>query len=82
MALLMLAFILGEQEMESLGMSILIMLETLIKEGPLQSMVLPLVVVLSIGKLLRRIRLRCLLRTEAEYMTVTEACKEAIWLKA
>ena len=51
-ALLMFVCILRELDMESLGMSILNFLVTLIKEGLLQGTCLLLVVVLSVGKLL------------------------------
>ena len=60
-ALLILAYILGELEMESLGMWILIMLETLIKEDHLQRMFLSMVVMLSVEKTLYRIQLCYLL---------------------
>ena len=53
--------ILGELEMESLGMLILIFLVTLIKGDLLKGMFLLLVVVLFIGKLLCRLQLLCLL---------------------
>ena len=56
--------------MELLGMSILILLVILIKEDLLQGMFLLLVVMLSIGNLLCRLRLLYLLLS-----------KEVIWLK-
>ena len=55
MALLMFFCILGELEMELLGMLILILQVTLIKEDLLQGMFLLLVIVISIGKLLCRL---------------------------
>ena len=61
-ALLMLAYSLGELEMKSLGMLILILLETLIKRYLLQGMSLLLVVELSVRRLPYRIQLHCLLQ--------------------
>ena len=55
MAILMFVCILGELEMESLGMSILILLVTL------QGMFLFLLVMLLVGKLLCKLQLLCLL---------------------
>ena len=56
--------------MELLGMSIVILLVILIKEDLLQGMFLLLVVMLSVGNLLCRLRLLYLLLS-----------KEVIWLK-
>ena len=66
----MFVYILGELEMELLGMSIVILLVILIKEDLLQGMFLLLVVMLSVGNLLCRLRLLYLLLS-----------KEVIWLK-
>ena len=60
-ALLMFVCILGELEMELLGMSILILQVTLIKEDLLQGKFLLLVFVLSVGKLLCILQLLCVL---------------------
>ena len=60
-ALLMIVCLLGELEMELLGILILILLVILIKEDLLQGMFLLLVVVLLVGKLLCRLQLFCLL---------------------
>ena len=59
MVLLMFVFILGERAMVLLGTLILILLEILIKEDLLLGMCLLLEVVLSFGKLLCRLQLRC-----------------------
>ncbi|PHT46309.1 hypothetical protein CQW23_15467 [Capsicum baccatum] len=80
MVLLIFVCSLGKIEMKLSGMLILILQETMIKGDPLQAMFSPLVVVLSVEQIPYRLRL--LFSTiEAEYIAITEAFKEAIWLK-
>ena len=80
MALLMFFCILGELEMELLGMSILILLMILIKEDLYTGYVFTISGFAISWKYTLQTTV-ALSTIEAEYMAIKKACKEAIWLK-
>ena len=72
--------ILGELEMELLGMSILILLMILIKEDLFTGYVFTISGFAISWKYTLQTTV-ALSTIEAEYMAIKKACKEAIWLK-
>ncbi len=77
MVLLVLVYSLGDLEMDLLVMWIQILLEIWIGEDYSQVMFSLLEDVLLVGRQIYK----ALSTTEADYMAISEACKEAIWLR-